>query len=82
MSWMYEGPPNADERDYPPLYVEGWKHGCESGVSAQVNHFYKFKYKFKQDYQLAQNSVYYKGWKDSFDYCQKYINQYYTREFI
>ncbi len=80
--WMFEGPPEADKRPYPPLYVEGWKHGCESGASAKVNLWYAFNYKFKQDWQLAQNETYYKGWKDAFDYCQKYLHQYYSSEFL
>jgi hypothetical protein len=81
-SWMYDGPPDADKRAYPPLYVQGWKDGCESGVSAQTTLYYKFQHHFRQDWQLAQNEVYYKGWKDAFDYCQKYTNQYYSSEFL
>ena len=75
--WMFEGPPPG--REYTPLYVEGWKHGCESGTSASTNLWYKFHYPFKQDAILAPNRVYYKGWKDAFDYCQRYIYQYKKR---
>lgn len=79
-TWMFEGPPPG--QDYTPLYVDGWKDGCETGVSATTNHFYKFQYDFKQDPIRAQNRVYYKGWKDAFDYCQRYIYQYERRSFI
>ncbi|NDF12556.1 MAG: hypothetical protein EB060_07085 [Proteobacteria bacterium] len=80
--WMYEGPPAKEGVEYPPLYVQGWKDGCHTGTAAQVPPYYKQFYSFKQDYELAQNKVYYQGWKDAFDYCQKYLNQYYYRDFI
>ncbi len=72
-TWMFEGPPAGKE--YHPLYVQGWKDGCETGTSANTNHWYKFHYKFKQDSTLAQDQVYYKGWKDAFNYCGRYIYQ-------
>ncbi len=77
---ILDGPPDMDEQTYPPLYVEGWKAGCETGISAQTNNYYKFQYKWKQDWELAQNVVYYKGWKDAFNYCQRYINQQTSRK--
>ncbi len=78
--WMYEGPPPGKE--YTPLYVEGWQAGCESGVSASSNHWYKFHHEFRQDPILAQNRVYYKGWKDAFDYCRRYIYQWNRRKWL
>lgn len=75
--WMFEGPPPGKE--YTPLYVKGWKDGCHTGTSATSNNFYKFQYKFKQDALLAQNRVYYKGWKDAYDYCQRYMFLYFSR---
>lgn len=80
MKWMYDGPPpRKDGKAYEPLYVEGWVDGCETGVSANTNAFYKFFNKFKQDSMKAQNEVYYKGWKDAFNYCGRYIYQYNRR---
>lgn len=81
-SWIYDGPPEKEGVEYPPLYVKGWQDGCESGTSSTATHWYKFHYSFRQDWKLAQNRVYYKGWKDAFDYCQRYIYQYYRRGFI
>lgn len=78
--WMFDGPPPGKE--YTPLYVEGWRDGCHTGVSATTNHWYKQIYHFRQDPIKAQNRVYYKGWKDAFDYCQRYIYQYERRTFI
>lgn len=80
--WIYDGPPDVPGVTYPPLYVKGWQDGCESGASASANHWYKFQHEFRQDWRLAQNRVYYKGWKDAFDYCQRYINQYNRRTLI
>ncbi len=75
--WMFEGPPPG--REYHPLYVDGWVDGCESGTSATANPWYKMQYKFRQDPIKAQNKVYYKGWKDAFNYCNRYIYQYKRR---
>lgn len=72
-SWMEKGPPPG--RDYSPLYVEGWKHGCHTGISSSANQWYKMHYGFQQDPILAQDPIYYKGWKDSYDYCSRYIHQ-------
>lgn len=74
MQWMYEGPPPGKE--YTPLYVEGWQHGCETGVSTTTNFWYKQFYHFKQDWAKAQDPVYYKGWKDALRYCSRYMFQY------
>ena len=79
-TWMFDGPPAG--RKYTPLYVKGWKDGCWTGAHATANLWYKFKYSFKQDWRLAQNRVYYKGWKDAFQYCQLYVYQYNQRGFI
>lgn len=76
-AWMYEGPPPG--REYTPVYVHGWKDGCHTGAAASGNHYYKFHFDFRQDAILAQNAVYYKGWKDAFDYCQRYLFQYQRR---
>jgi hypothetical protein len=76
MQWIYDGPPpRKDGKEYPELYVEGWVHGCETGVSANTNAWYKFFYKFRQDAYKAQDKVYYKGWKDALNYCGRYMYQ-------
>jgi hypothetical protein len=78
--WMLEGPPPGQE--YPPLYIEGWQDGCESGISASSNQWYKLHYSFQQDPYKAQDRVYYKGWKDAFDYCQRYMYQWKSRALL
>lgn len=60
----------------------GWKHGCETGISATANRFQRSFYKFKQDYRLADNSSYYTAWKTAYNYCQRYVMQYLRRNII
>lgn len=80
--WMKEGPPPQDGVEYPADYVDGWKDGCETGISSNTNHLYKFMYDYKQDSSRILNDVYYRGWKDAFDYCQRYTRVYYGRKFL
>jgi hypothetical protein len=76
MKWMYDGPPpSKDGKPHNELYVEGWVDGCETGVAGNTNSFYKEFHQFKQDAMKAQNEIYYKGWKDAFFYCGRYIYQ-------
>ncbi len=80
MRWMYDGPPpRNDGKSYDTLYVEGWVDGCETGAAGNTNSFYKFTTTFKQDAIKAQDERYYKGWRDSFFYCGRYIYQYNRR---
>lgn len=83
MQSMMDGPPQYDgkNKDLPPLYIKGWKDGCETGISANTNSVSKFFYSYKQDAKLVLNDTYYRGWKDSFDYCQRYTRMYYARQF-
>lgn len=81
MRWMEKGPPERkDGKEYNTLYVDGWKHGCETGISANTNQWYKMYYEFRQDPYKAQNEIYYKGWKDAFNYCGRYIYQWTARK--
>jgi hypothetical protein len=68
---LFKRPP--DNQDYPPLYITGWQHGCESGAEASANYLYRLKYKFKQDWSLLGNTYYVRGWEDSYNYCRKYV---------
>ncbi len=79
---LEKGPPSMGDKEYNPLYLQGWQDGCHSGISASTNLWYKFQYGFKQNAELAQDTVYYKGWKDAFDLCQRYTYQYRRRPFI
>lgn len=73
---LHEGP------EGPTHFRQGWVHGCETGISATANRFQKSFYKFQQDYKLAQDPVYYSGWKAAFNYCQRYMFQYLRRNIL
>jgi len=73
---LLEGPPG------PPLFKEGWRAGCETGMAATANHLQKFFYRFKQDWELAQKPEYYAGWKVGWTYCQRYLFQYLKRDLV
>lgn len=73
---LNEGPPG------PPKFQQGWKDGCETAISANTNSLLKFSYTFKQDGYLAQDPVYYAGWKTAWEYCMKYTFNYLHMEYI
>lgn len=81
------GPPWAQKLltegpEGPPNFKLGWQDGCETGIATTGNHFQKFFYTFKQDSTLAQDPQYYTGWKNGWNYCQRYIFQYMKRDFF
>lgn len=73
---LYQGP------EGPGLFKQGWRDGCETGISSTSNHLHKFFYKFKQDHQLARNPEYYTGWRVAYQFCMRYVFQYLKREII
>ena len=81
MQDMLKGPPNQQGVVLPPLYLQGWQDGCETGVAANTTSLNKFFYNYRQNADLVMNDIYYRGWKDSFDYCQRYTRMYYSRQF-
>lgn len=58
----------------PFEYEQGWTDGCESGMSAYSNSFYKSLrvFELRQDPSLRGNKMYYQAWKDAFLYCASY----------
>jgi hypothetical protein len=78
--WMQEMLTQGPEG--PTKFREGWRDGCESGISATSNQLQRSYYKFKQNYELSQDPVYYTGWKTAFDHCQRYVFQYLRRNII
>jgi hypothetical protein len=67
--WVFKQMPS----DAPNNYKRGWRDGCESGFSSMTSTTYKTFYSFKQDAKLRDDPVYYKAWKDTYDYCRHYI---------
>jgi len=58
----------------PPEYEQGWTDGCESGMNAYFNTFYKAirVFDYHQDAKLRNNKMYYQAWKDAYLYCAIY----------
>jgi hypothetical protein len=68
MPWIFKQMPEHA----PEEYKKGWKEGCESGLASMTNDYYKTFYTFKQDAGLIKNEIYYKAWKDTFNFCRHY----------
>jgi len=54
----------------PPEYQVGWEDGCDSGLSAQGEWYYKVMYGFKKRPEMASNDQYKQGWNEGFTYCR------------
>jgi hypothetical protein len=61
----------------PPEYEKGWSEGCESGMNAYGTNTYKVltNWKYKLDYSMIKNRMYYKAWNDAFLYCSMFIEK-------
>lgn len=63
-------------KDSPPEYQQGWKDGCESGLAAYGNDYYKTFYKFHYDEILMEKSkLYARIWQNSFKHCRSFVNR-------
>jgi len=53
---------------------EGWKYGCESGISAGGTQFHKALYRPNQinGYKFANSEEYRTAWNTAFNYCMYY----------
>jgi len=62
--------------DAPVEYQHGWTHGCESGLAAYGNDYYKTFYKFHYDEILMEKSkMYARIWQNAFKHCRSYVNR-------
>jgi len=63
------------DQSAPPEWKLGWQHGCESGLGAYGNDYYKSLYPFHQDVSMVNNEYYWKAWNDGLNYCRAFINR-------
>lgn len=70
---IFERPQN--NKEYPQLYLIGWKDGCETGASSSASYTFKWKYEYRENPNLIRNGKYRHGWEDAFTFCRKYILQ-------
>ena len=54
----------------PPEYQLGWEDGCDTGLSAEGEWYYKVMYGFKKRPEMAANDQYKQGWNEGFTYCR------------
>ncbi|NDF12557.1 MAG: hypothetical protein EB060_07090 [Proteobacteria bacterium] len=61
--------------DGPPEFQQGWRDGCDTGIGAYGDSWYKMYHTFKQDANLVKNPSYYRAWKDAYTHCRWYTEQ-------
>jgi hypothetical protein len=54
----------------PPEYNLGWEDGCDTGISAEGEWYYKVMFGFKKRPEMAANDQYKQGWNEGFSYCR------------
>lgn len=65
--------------DSSPDFAKGWRDGCEVGMSAGANSFYKMFHQTNQadGYKMASSSDYRVSWTNGFWWCYRkdYVKQ-------
>lgn len=59
----------------PPDYIEGWQHGCDSGIQVGGTILQKMFYKYYKDPSKLDNAMYKMGWAEGFTVCRFYQAQ-------
>jgi hypothetical protein len=58
--------------DGPPDFVNGYHDGCDSGLAAFGNTYYKTFYKFTKRFENEDDELYQNGWEKGYQYCRQY----------
>lgn len=61
---------NSIDAPGPPEYQLGWEDGCDTGLGAEGEWYYKVMYGFKKRPEMAANDQYKQGWNEGFTYCR------------
>jgi hypothetical protein len=56
----------------PPDFVNGYHDGCDSGLAAFGNTYYKTFYKFTKRFNPTYDEPYQNGWEKGYQYCRQY----------
>jgi hypothetical protein len=64
---MRDGAPEGTD-----TFREGWKAGCESGMSAVGSLHYKFTHHYTYDQTKLDNDEYQDAWRMAFRHCRWY----------
>lgn len=64
----------ALENEASPDFIQGWKDGCESGMSAGSNSFYKMFYRINKvdGFKMVKSGDYNTAWNNAWWYCVRY----------
>lgn len=54
----------------PPEYNLGWEDGCDTGLAAEGDWYYKVMYGFKKRPEMAASDQYKQGWNEGFSFCR------------
>lgn len=65
--------PIEDPPAGPPEFQQGFKDGCESGISGWGSVTEKTAHSWKQDPFLMKNPLYKQIWRDAYHYCRVYM---------
>ena len=62
------------EGNASPDFKQGWEEGCESGMSAGSNTFYKIFYRSNaaDGWKMSNSSDYRTAWNNAFWFCYRY----------
>lgn len=60
----------------PQEYIEGWKAGCQTGMTAYGSDYLRTRYSANVDGNKMANPEYNKGWELGNSYCQYYVSTY------
>ena len=56
----------------PAAFQKGYDDGCNTGLAAFGNSFYKSFYDFTKDFSYEENDLYQNGWDKGYNYCRQY----------
>ncbi len=60
----------------PKEYINGWTSGCQTGMTAYTNNYYRASYKVQVDPKMMRHPYYQKGWEVGQSYCSYYMSTY------
>ncbi len=78
---MRPGLPDAPTQG-PPLYLQGWNEGCETGANIYGNDYMRVIYANKINTSLMKNPVYRNAWRVGQSYCRFYVSTYLMQGFV
>lgn len=77
-TYMAKVLPNRPDKDFNESlegasveFQQGWRDGCEVGMSGGANHFYKMFYRSNKvdGYKITSSADYKTAWSNAFWYC-------------